>query len=110
MARLVCEAIRDDGDQWIVLSHAVAGGRSGLAGADARAIVFTWKASKFITHWKRLSKDCKSSLALMETRLKVLGPKLGAVLFQLPARFKADRERLAGFIKLLSKRRRYAFE
>ena len=27
--------------------------------------VFAWKASKFITHWKRLSADCKSSLALM---------------------------------------------
>ena len=72
--------------------------------------VFTWKASQFITHWKRLSRDCKSSLALMETRLKALGPKLGAVLFQLPARFKCDRERLAKFLKMLSQRRRYAFE
>jgi uncharacterized protein YecE (DUF72 family) len=72
--------------------------------------LFAWKASKFITHWKRLGESSKSSLALMETRLKVLGPKLGVVLFQLPARFKADRERLAAFFKLLSKRRAYAFE
>lgn len=71
---------------------------------------FAWKASKFITHWKRLSEASANSLELMETRLKVLGPKLGPVLFQLPARFKADRERLAAFLKLLSKRRRYAFE
>jgi uncharacterized protein YecE (DUF72 family) len=28
---------------------------------------FAWKASKFITHWKRLSPKCASSLALMET-------------------------------------------
>src|SRR4051812_35456963 len=38
---------------------------------------FAWKASKFITHWKRLSENCRNSLALMETRLKVLGAKLG---------------------------------
>jgi uncharacterized protein YecE (DUF72 family) len=72
--------------------------------------VFAWKASKFITHWKRLSDNCVNSVELMETRLKVLGKKLGPVLFQLPARFKADRERLASFLKLLSKRYQYAFE
>jgi len=72
--------------------------------------VFAWKASKFITHWKRLSDKCRSSLALMETRLKVLGSKLGPVLFQLPPRFQADREKLAGFLQLLNQRRKYAFE
>jgi len=72
--------------------------------------IFAWKASQFITHWKRLSEQCRNSIELMETRLKVLGPKLGPVLFQLPARFKADRERLASFLELLPKRRRYAFE
>src|SRR5687767_9596669 len=72
--------------------------------------LFAWKASKFITHWKRLTESCANSIELMETRLKVLGPKLGPVLFQLPARFKADRERLASFLKMLPKRRRYAFE
>jgi uncharacterized protein YecE (DUF72 family) len=72
--------------------------------------VFAWKASKFITHWKRLSENCKNSIELMETRLKVLGPKAGPVLFQLPARFKADRERLASFLKMLPKRYKYAFE
>ena len=72
--------------------------------------VFAWKASKFITHWKRLTEACRNSLELMETRLKALGPKVGPILFQLPARFKADRERLASFLKLLPKRYRYAFE
>jgi uncharacterized protein YecE (DUF72 family) len=72
--------------------------------------LFAWKASKFITHWKRLTEKCENSLALMETRLKVLGPKTGPVLFQLPPRFKANRERLASFIKLLSRGREYAFE
>jgi uncharacterized protein YecE (DUF72 family) len=72
--------------------------------------VFAWKASKFITHWKRLSDNCVNSIELMETRLEALSKKIGPVLFQLPARFKADRERLASFIKLLPKRYRYAFE
>ena len=69
-----------------------------------------WKASKFITHWKRLSEASQNSIELMETRLKVLGPKVGPVLFQLPARFKANRERLASFLKMLPKRYKYAFE
>jgi uncharacterized protein YecE (DUF72 family) len=72
--------------------------------------LFAWKASKFITHWKRLTAKCDNSIALMVTRLKVLGPKLGPVLFQLPPQFVADRERLAAFIKMLPKRYRYAFE
>jgi uncharacterized protein YecE (DUF72 family) len=46
----------------------------------------------------------------METRLRVLGPKLAPVLFQLPARFKADPERLASFVKMLPRRHTYAFE
>ncbi|HEX6963121.1 MAG TPA: DUF72 domain-containing protein [Lacipirellula sp.] len=72
---------------------------------------FAWKASKFITHWKRLTEKCANSIGLMETRLKVLGPKLGPVLFQLPPQFKADAPRLANFLKMLPKRRRrYAFE
>jgi uncharacterized protein YecE (DUF72 family) len=72
--------------------------------------LFAWKASKFITHWKRLTEKCDNSLELMETRLKALGPKLGIVLFQLPAHFKANRDRLASFLKMLNKRRRYSFE
>jgi uncharacterized protein YecE (DUF72 family) len=72
--------------------------------------VFAWKASKFITHWKRLNETCVNSIALMETRLRALGHKAGPVLFQLPASFEADRERLAKFIGMLPRRRRYAFE
>jgi uncharacterized protein YecE (DUF72 family) len=72
--------------------------------------VFAWKASKFITHWKRLSAKSRNSIALMETRLKQLRHKAGPVLFQLPPRMHADRERLAAFLKLLRKRRPYVFE
>jgi uncharacterized protein YecE (DUF72 family) len=72
--------------------------------------VFAWKASKFITHWKRLGETSKSSLKLMETRLAALGDRLGPVLFQLPERMHADRERLAKFLGYLSPKHRYAFE
>jgi uncharacterized protein YecE (DUF72 family) len=72
--------------------------------------VFAWKASRFITHWKRLGENCRNSLALMETRLKVLEPKAGPVLFQLPPHMRGDRERIAAFFKMLPKRRRFAFE
>jgi uncharacterized protein YecE (DUF72 family) len=72
--------------------------------------VFAWKGSKFITHWKRLSEKSDNSIALIEERLKILGRKAGPVLFQLPARFTADRERLASFLEMLPRRRRYAFE
>ena len=72
--------------------------------------VFAWKASRFITHWKRLGSNSRSSLALMESRLRVLEPKVGPILFQLPARLVADCERLRKFIQLLKPGRRYAFE
>jgi uncharacterized protein YecE (DUF72 family) len=71
---------------------------------------FTWKASKFITHWKRLSANSVNSLALMEDRLSLLGNKIGSVLFQLPPNFQADAERLSAFLRMLSPKRRYSFE
>src|SRR3979409_781293 len=72
--------------------------------------VFAWKASKFITHWKRLSDKSVNSLELLENRLSLLSKKAGPILFQLPPQFQADGERLASFFKLLSKKRRYSFE
>jgi uncharacterized protein YecE (DUF72 family) len=73
--------------------------------------LFAWKASKFITHWKRLNKEtCQNSIDLMITRLQALQEKAGPVLFQLPPQFEADRDRLAGFLRLLPARYRYAFE
>jgi uncharacterized protein YecE (DUF72 family) len=72
--------------------------------------VFTWKASKFITHWKRLSAKSANSLELMEDRLSLLGDKVGSVLFQLPPNFQADADRLSNFTRMLSPKRRYSFE
>ena len=72
--------------------------------------LFAWKASKFITHWKRLNENCPNSIELMETRLKALSPKVGAVLFQLPPQFSKNRERLASFLHMLPRCYPYAFE
>ena len=72
--------------------------------------LFAWKASKFITHWKRLTEKCENSIALMQTRLKILGPKGGIVLFQLSPQFAKNAERLYSFLTMLPRRRRYAFE
>lgn len=72
--------------------------------------IFAWKASKFVTHWKRLGETSRNSLALIEERMAILDKKAGPVLFQLPPQFKADVDRLASFIKLLARRRRYVFE
>lgn len=71
---------------------------------------FAWKASKFITHWKRLSDRCANSIELMESRLAVLGSKCGPILFQLPPNFRVNSARLENFIKLLSAEYRYVFE
>jgi uncharacterized protein YecE (DUF72 family) len=75
-----------------------------------RHFVFAWKASKFITHWKRLSQNPVNSLELLEDRLSLLGGKAGPILLQLPPNFSIDRDLLACFVKLLSKKRRYSFE
>jgi uncharacterized protein YecE (DUF72 family) len=72
--------------------------------------VFAWKASKFITHWKRLSGKADTSLDLLESRIALLGDKAGPILFQLPPNFKVDPARLAAFFKLLPKKRRYSLE
>src|SRR3954452_22627466 len=75
-----------------------------------RDFVFAWKASKFITHWKRLSDRSVNSLELLEDRISLLRGKVGPVLFQPPPQFEANTDRLAAFFKLLSRKRRYSFE
>ena len=79
-----------------------------MARPHARGVSF--RASKFITHWRRLKASAENSIALLVTRLEVLGEKCGPVLLQLPGRFHADKDRLADFIKMLPETYRYAFE
>lgn len=80
------------------------------AAETGKDFVFAWKASKFITHWKRLSVASENSLDLLEDRISLLDHKAGPILFQLPPQFAADPDRLVDFVGLLSGRRRYCFE
>lgn len=70
---------------------------------------FAWKASRFITHWRRLVVD-DHSLKLLEDRLSLLGGKPGPVLFQLHPQMEMDRDRLARFVAQLPAKHRYCFE
>ncbi len=77
-----------------------------------KRFLFAWKASRFITHMKRL-KGIEESIDLVFGRMNALGDKFGPVLFQLPPTFKADaetRERVARCLSLVPKDRRCAFE
>jgi uncharacterized protein YecE (DUF72 family) len=70
---------------------------------------FTLKASRRITHDKRL-RECESHVAEFLRRAQALGPKLGVVLFQLPPYLKKDLPRLQAFVDLLPPGTRAAFE
>jgi uncharacterized protein YecE (DUF72 family) len=71
--------------------------------------IVTVKASRFITHLKRL-KDPQDPVALFWERATGLGDRLGPVLFQLPPRFRADPDRLRRFLAVLPEAARPAFE
>lgn len=71
--------------------------------------IFAVKASRYITHVKRLS-EIEESLELFLSRAELLGEKLGPILFQLPPRFKADPERLERLLSLLPEGLKAAFE
>ncbi len=71
--------------------------------------VFACKASRYITHMKKL-KDPRESVRRFFEVVDVLGAKLGPVLFQLPPRWHADVERLQAFLEALPRGHRYAFE
>lgn len=70
---------------------------------------FSIKASRRITHDKRLKEVAELTGYLFDT-CRVLGDKLGVVLFQLPPNFKADLERLARFLELIPQGVRVALE
>lgn len=70
---------------------------------------FSIKASRYITHQKRLH-DCGESLEIFFKVIKEFGPKTGPFLFQLPPSFKINLDRLVEFISLLKKEYAYVFE
>lgn len=63
--------------------------------------VFAVKGSRFITHMLKL-KGCEVPLAnFLASGVLRLGPKLGPILWQFPAKFRYDRERIEAFLALL---------
>jgi uncharacterized protein YecE (DUF72 family) len=70
---------------------------------------FVVKASRFITHNKKL-KDPEESIRRFFSNVHYLGEKLGAILFQLPPSWKINADRLNEFICVLPKGYRYVFE
>lgn len=71
--------------------------------------VFAWKASRFITHMKRL-REAEASLDRVYAPMLALGAKLGPALFQLPPQLSLDLPRLTDFLSLLPKNRRHVVE
>jgi uncharacterized protein YecE (DUF72 family) len=69
---------------------------------------FVLKASRQITHMKRLKETQPVEYFLEKS--KVLGPRRGPLLFQLPPNMKKDLERLTAFLALLPADARAAFE
>jgi uncharacterized protein YecE (DUF72 family) len=70
---------------------------------------FVLKAPQRITHLKRL-KDAEADVDYLFRVAAELGPKLGAVLFQLPPHFRKDIERLKTFLRMLPGDAAAAFE
>lgn len=71
--------------------------------------VFTAKASRYITHLKKLNQPRQILPPLLE-RLAVLEEKLGALLFQLPPHWHFNAERLAALLDVVNGDCRCAFE
>ena len=71
--------------------------------------LFALKASRFITHIKRL-KEVESSVGEFLRRAAFLGDKLGILLFQLPPFMKKDLARLRDLLAALPPERRVAVE
>ena len=68
--------------------------------ATPKDFVFSLKASRFITHVKKL-KDCAEPIEAFFSRASVLKEKLGVILWQLPPTFNMDIERFKGFLEAL---------
>ena len=70
---------------------------------------FAVKASRFLTHMKKL-KDPEEPIERLFTRMRALGRHLGPVLYQLPPGWKVDIERFRHFLEVLPRRIRHVVE
>lgn len=71
--------------------------------------IFSVKASRYITHMKKL-KTAADSIRTFFSRAAKLREKLGPVLFQLPPGWNINKERFADFLHHLPAKHRYTFE
>jgi len=71
--------------------------------------VFAVKASRYITHMKKL-KDPEQPLSALLGKIGILKEKLGPILFQLPPSWRINAERLKSFVEKLPSNHTYAFE
>jgi len=70
---------------------------------------FAVKVSRFITHIKRL-KDAGEAVEKFITRAKILGEKLGPLLYQLPPNLHRNDEVLESFLSTLPREMKHVFE
>ena len=82
---------------------------NGWADQVPESFTFVIKASKRITHDKRLN-ECRELLTYLFGVTSTLGSRLGPLLFQLPPNFKKDVPRLRSFFDEMPERRRMAIE
>jgi uncharacterized protein YecE (DUF72 family) len=75
---------------------------AGWVEQSPEGFLLTIKASRYLTHIKRLS-DMRQGVARFYERIEPLveSPKLGPVLWQLPENFRRDDDRLAGALAAL---------
>jgi uncharacterized protein YecE (DUF72 family) len=77
--------------------------------ASPPGFLFAVKASRFITHMKKLKDPVRSSEKFFLAADR-LGEKLGPILFQLPPRWKVNLERFEEFLQSLPGGHSYVFE
>ncbi|PYR54552.1 MAG: DUF72 domain-containing protein [Acidobacteria bacterium] len=74
-----------------------------------RRFEFAVKASRFLTHMKKL-KEPEEPLERLFSRMQALGRHLGPVLYQLPPGWKLNLDRLRYFLDALPRRARHVME
>jgi uncharacterized protein YecE (DUF72 family) len=82
---------------------------AGWAAGTPEPFTFTLKAPRRITHDAKLQR-CEDLLQTFCRAARTLGPKLAALLFQLPPTFKKDADVLRAFVELVPEGTRAAFE
>jgi uncharacterized protein YecE (DUF72 family) len=75
----------------------------------SNGFVFAVKASRYLTHLRRL-REPREPLARLWSRAGRLGDRLGPMLYQLPPRWRPNHERLATFLAALPASRPQAIE